>query len=274
MNKRKVHFTKIGSDEVKSKLNQIKSKGDTVTVWIKGRAVRETYTVIEIINAKKLKVYPTKTTHLMDNDVLFKFEAGGLNYFSTAKLYKDSNENAYFIDIGKEVFKSERRSSYRLLTYPAYDVKISFYVQDNYKGSNVVDIKTGTSQTGIFKSFLKIMGQKDANSSITEIIFRVQDISVSGVSFVIGKLDNKYFKKDETIENFKIYFDGEEFIVENARIVYVIDYIQADKKGLKQHKVGLEFSDVSTTMDSMIGKKINEILRSNESNDEFEDFIE
>lgn len=270
--KKKVHFTKIRTDEALKRVNNLKEKNGDIIVWLKGRAIRETYTVSEVYKEKRIKIYPKTTSHLADNNVLIKFSMAGQNYFTTADFKKDPESGFFILHFNDDFYKSERRSSYRLLVYPTYDVKIYFLVQDNYEGSNIVDINTGQSETGIFKSFLKIMGQDETQSS-NEIFYRVQDLSTSGVSFVIGGIDEKYFKESEQLHDFKIIFDGEEFIVSGARVVYVIDYIQMNKKGLKQFKVGLEFDSLSTTMDSQLGKKIADVLRKNEANEEFEDFI-
>lgn len=270
--KKKVHFTKIRTDEALKRVNNLKEKNGDIIVWLKGRAIRETYTISEVYKENRIKIYPKTTSHLADNNVLIKFSIAGQNYFTTADFKKDKENGFFILHFNDDFYKSERRSSYRLLVYPTYDVKIYFLVQDNYEGSNIVDINTGQSETGIFKSFLKIMGQDEAQGS-NEIFYRVQDLSTSGVSFVIGGIDEKYFKQGEQLHDFKIIFDGEEFIVSGARVVYVIDYIQMNKKGLKQFKVGLEFDSLSTTMDSQLGKKIADVLRKNEANEEFEDFI-
>lgn len=270
--KKKVHFTKIRTDEALKRVNSLKEQNGDIIVWLKGRAIRETYTISEVYKENRIKIYPKTTSHLADNNVLIKFSIAGQNYFTTADFKKDPESGFFILHFNDDFYKSERRSSYRLLVYPTYDVKIYFLVQDNYEGSNIVDINTGQSETGIFKSFLKIMGQDEAQGS-NEIYYRVQDLSTSGVSFVIGGIDGKYFKEGEQLHDFKIIFDGEEFIVSGARVVYVIDYIQMNKKGLKQFKVGLEFDSLSTTMDSQLGKKIADVLRKNEANEEFEDFI-
>jgi hypothetical protein len=271
--KKKVHFTKIRTDEALKRINNLKEQNGDIIIWLKGRAIRETYTVSEIYKENRVKIYPKTTSHLANNSVLIKFSLGGQNYFTTADFKKDPDTDFFILHFNDDFYKSERRSSYRLLVYPTYDVKIYFLVQDSYQGSNIVDINTGQSETGIFKSFLKIMGQGEESEEVNEIFYRVQDLSTSGVSFVIGSVDDKYFKEGEQLHDFKIVFDGEEFIVSGARVVYVIDYIQMNKKGLKQFKVGLEFDGLSTTMDSKLGKKITDVLRKNEANEEFEDFI-
>ena len=155
--KKKVHFTKIRTDEALKRVNNLKEKNGDIIVWLKGRAIRETYTVSEVYKEIGLKFYPKTTSHLADNNVLIKFSIAGQNYFTTADFKKDP-ESGFILHFNDDFYKSERRSSYRLLVYPTYDVKIYFLVQDNYEGSNIVDINTGQSETGIFKSFLKIMG--------------------------------------------------------------------------------------------------------------------
>lgn len=269
----KVHFTPLNRQELRSRIKSLISNNIELIIWIKGRAAKESYRALQLdADSQKITVKPYDSAQFVGKDILYKFEIAGSHYFGIGKLEKDSAGLVY-IKYERKLYKSERRSSYRLLTYPTYDVKTYFTVSDDYQGENVVDIRTGKSQTNIFKNFLKIIGQKDETATGL-ISLRVLDLSVSGLSFIIGELEKNLFKENTELKSFMISFDGEEFEIPKANVVYVVDYIQSEKKNIKQFKVGIKFSKVSINTDSRLGQKINKMLRENESNDEFEEFVD
>jgi hypothetical protein len=61
--------------------------------------------------------------------------------------------------------------------------------------------------------------------------------------------------------------------IPQVRIVYVVDYIFHGKKGQKKYKLGLHFENLPHAIDDLLGRKINELLRENDMNDEFEKFL-
>lgn len=270
---RKIHFTRINSAESSKKILQLKNSSGELIVWLKGRTVREIYSVIEVLSPTELKVYPVESSLLVNNELLFKFSVGGQNYFSTGKLTQLTSNGYYILDISNDFYKSERRSSYRLQVYPDYDVRVNLEIKNNVineNESNVVDFQTGLTQTGIFKNFLKLINLSNTENQSQ---YRVQDLSTSGISFIVGNKDKQYFQPNAKVSMIKIIFDNEEFEVLNTRVVYIVEFIHVLRKGLKEFKVGLEFDKVSTSLDSKLGMKIAEILRKNDSNEEFEDFI-
>src|SRR5690606_26230206 len=140
-----------------------------------------------------------------------------------------------------DIYKSERRTNYRLLTDPILKVFAFFKVDEEYIGQNVVDFRTKQSQTGIFKDFLKIVGG-DKNSLDKEgyLHFRVKNLSVTGLSLEIGELEKKFFVAGEKTGKMYLNFEGEEIMIPNAKIVYVLDMIGQKDKG-RIYKVGIQF---------------------------------
>jgi hypothetical protein len=60
-------------------------------------------------------------------------------------------------------------------------------------------------------------------------------------------------------------------MIPQVKVVYIVDYISRDKK-IKTYKVGLHFLNLTTTVDEMLGRKINELLRQIDFNKDFENF--
>lgn len=266
-----VHFRKVDESQKKNKLLVIKSNNIQITTWIKGQDYREEF-VVNHVNLEKLIIELTSTekSKLIDNEVLFSFEIQGMNYFGKS-LLKNISDNKYNIDFNGDLFKSERRSSYRLLTYPTYKIFANFQTNKKYQGSNIVNLKTGQSETGLFRNFLKLLSS-NVSSNDGDINVRVQDISVSGISLNIGEYEKDYLNKDDIIDNLKIDFLGEEFVIPTSKVIYKIDLIDG-KSNTKMYKVGIEFQELPMEVDNLLGIQLNRVLRENEENLDFEDFI-
>ena len=64
----------------------------------------------------------------------------------------------------QKLFKGERRSAYRLLTYPHHEVYIAIHIPDEeVDKSNVISLNSKMSQTNLFKNFLQIVDGDDNN---------------------------------------------------------------------------------------------------------------
>ncbi len=153
---------------------------------------------------------------------------------------------------------------------------MDFDLGEVYEAGKVVDIKKRESgQTGLFKNFLKLVGN-DTNSESPDatgkLKIRVQDLSTTGMAIHVGEIESKYFQKDLIYQNVEIRFSDEVIEVPAVKVIYVVDYISNDKN-LKKFKVGLHFHELPTTIDDQIGKKINRLLRENDFNKDFENFI-
>lgn len=242
-----------------------------VTVWIKGNKDKHNYKVfkfdkdrVEIVLDSKEKIFKPGQT------VLCTFELSGMNFFSEV-VFQESISGFTVLMFKNTLFKSERRSSYRLMTYPLYEVWAEFDLGEVYEGGKVVDLKTGNSQTGLFKNFLQLIDDK-SSEEVTNFKIRVQDLSTTGLSLHVGDLESKYFVKGFNFQNVKLIFKDEIIIVPEATAVYVVNFISPDKN-LKKYKVGIHFPNLPTTIDDLIGKKINALLRENDFNKDFENFI-
>jgi hypothetical protein len=181
------------------------------------------------------------------------------------------------LHFNSDLFKSERRTSFRLLTYPLYDVWADFDIGEKYQGaSNVIDLhskRTRGQQTLLFQSFIKLAeGKEETSQDLTHLKIRVQDISHTGMSIHIGELEMKYFVKDRTFHKVPIYFTDEIIEIPQVKVVYTVNFISNDKN-LKCYKVGCHFQDLPDNIDDLLGGKINKLLRENDFNKDFENFI-
>lgn len=266
-----VHFEKLDRLEKQSKLFQLTQRKNFVTVWLKGNSLREKYEVTDFAREKlELFIKSTPESTMLDKEVLYSFDLSGVNFFGKGKTKLIEGET-WSIDCASDLFKSERRTTYRLLTYPNYNVFAFFKINEEYVGQNVIDFRTKQSQTGIFKDFLRIVGDdKDSLDKEGHLHFRVKDLSVTGLALEIGELEKKFFTAGEKTGKIYLNFEGQEFSIPDAKIVYVIDVIGKENKG-RMFKVGVQFLKVDLGLDQKLGNLINKALRDVE--DEFEDFI-
>ena len=143
-----------------------------------------------------------------------------------------------------------------------------FKIDKNAETSRVINLSTRSTQKDLFKSFLKLVDSEEEGKEVLKI--RVQDISTTGLALHISELEEKFIAKDQIYKNLEIVFPDEKISIPEAKIVYVVPYI-AEK--IKKYKVGVQFINLSSTIDQQIGKKINELLRQVDSNKDFENFI-
>jgi hypothetical protein len=267
------NFTTLTEAEKNSKLWQLATHKGQCTLWRRGQKERVKFRVkdFEKENSKLiLHVEQGSPTH--GSDILGSFELKNVSFFFKSKIIV-SSPNTLVIDTSGEFFKSERRQNYRLLTYPIYDIDAYFSLPVDYQGGKVVDIRNKTSQTGLFRSFLKLVEPEASEKLGNRLRLRVQDLSVTGLSIHIGEIELPFFRTGEIIKDLEIDVAGEMFAIPLVKVVYVVDQIGHLESHQKKFKVGLRFEKLSQELDLRLGKKINELLRQVDANHEFEDFL-
>lgn len=265
-------FSKQAPSEAISRLSLLGSSRGTVTLWIKGTKDKFHFNVFKFDKERMEIVLDTK--HLVFNDgatVLCTFELRGMNFFSEV-IFKESVGGFSVLQFKNTLFKSERRNSFRLLTFPLYEVWAEFDLGEAYEGGKVVDLKSKVNQTTLFKNFLKIVENKQQEEEANVLKIRVQDLSTTGMALHIGELEAPYFQKDLVYEKVNIRFTDEVIQVPKAKIMYMVDYISNDKN-IKKYKLGIHFDGLPANLDDRIGKKINSLLRQNDHNKDFENFV-
>jgi hypothetical protein len=265
------YFSKLDPKEKESRLMQLGSSKGQVTIWKKGEKNRHNIPVLEfdknrnelILNTKD-EVYPRGTS------LLCSFELRGMNFFGEISCNRSIVDH-FILEFKKDLFKSEKRGSFRLLTYPIYEVYAEFDLGEAYEGGKVVDIKSRTNQTALFKSFLKLLEDRNDEKQHQTIKYRVQDLSTTGLSLQIGELEAQFFSKDFIYKDVSIIFKDQTIIIPEVKVVYLVDYVSGDKN-LKKYKVGLHFLNLPRIIDDQLGGKINKLLREIDFNKDFENF--
>jgi hypothetical protein len=268
-------FSKQDPTEALSRLSLLGHSKGKVIIWLKGKKDKYNYNVISFDKERMEIVLDTQDNLFsIGQTVLCAFELRGMNFFSEV-IFQVSISGHSVLQFKNTLFKSERRSSYRLLTYPLYEVWADFDLGEAYEGGNVIDLKNRNknSETGLFKNFLSLVDGKEDKSTDGQILsVRVQDLSTTGMALHVNEIEAEYFQKDVIFHDLKLRFKDEVITVPEAKIVYVVSFLSQDKN-TKKFKLGVHFDNLPTKIDDQIGRKINSLLRENDFNKDFENFI-
>lgn len=276
-NDNNILFKALDDPEKKSKLFQLANgkSSNIITVWKKGQTDKYKLKATDYIRAKSEIYFSGKFDEsLVGETLLMTFELSGLHFFGKCRLQKKSNLSPCLL-CDDEIYKSERRSNFRLLTYPHHKVYININVgKEEVEKSNVLSLSTGSSETGLFNNFLEILdesSEKTAEDFEGYLSFRVIDISVTGLSFQLGKIEKQFFTElNKELGMVYIDFNGDVIRVPEAKILYIVDKPLSNSKATL-YKAGIQFLNIDTNVDAQLARRINETLRSSEA--EFEDFI-
>ena len=266
------YFQDQTEKEKTSKLLQLASSKNDITIWCKGDTSRVKFNVNEFSKDRNELIVQTKSAAgLVDKEVLYSFKLSGLNFFGKGKL-KALNGKFYVLQATETLYKSERRNTFRLLTYPHQQVYIKLPIpEEEVEKSNVVSFNTKMSETNLFKNFLSLMDEKTKGKYRKGYFpFRVLDLSVTGLAFQTGELESEFFPSDKKIEEIFIDFNGREIAIPKCEIVYNVSILHSNTQQ-RTKKIGVRFLDIDTNLDEDLGKIINGALRDVES--DFEDFI-
>lgn len=264
------YFKHLTNKEKASKIHQVAKEKGSVTMWEKGSPQRLSVN-IHYFDKNENKLYlANKETKLVGKDILYSFSLAGLSFFGQAKLTKVGSE--LVMDCKGDLFKTERRKNFRLLTYPAHSVYVAIKLEGYAEQSNVIQMQTGMSQTGLFNKFLNMIGDEEGQKFETGYVpIRVQDISVTGLGIVVGEIEKEFIQQGMRTGPLHIDFGNERIIVDDAEVVYIVEAITGLSNS-KAYKVGIHFLNVTEEVDGKLGARINSLIRVTDDK-EFEDFI-
>jgi len=271
-----VYFDKLTLDEKQSKLSQLaRSVENKMTVWVKGSKTKYTFGPIGYNRASEnVQVIGDPHKDILNREVLVAFQISGLNFFGKCRLSHLESNKDILVNFSGDLFKSERRSNFRLLTYPHQNIHLFVKVPiEKNSNSNLISLATKTNEMNLFRNFLKLVGDtEDTKEREGHLKLRVLDISVTGLAIQLGEIEKSVFENlDADLGSMHLDFNGEMIEIPNGQMLYVLDFVAQDKK-TKFYKGGIRFVDIDTNFDEKISSIINQTLRKLEY--EFEDFLE
>jgi GTPase SAR1 family protein len=253
MSRAKINFIKLTTEELSNKIALLVSNHDRVIFWKTSPRYFEGFAGKFLVqNRIFLTLEKTDTTiRLNGESICLNFTLNDIDYFLRGKIIEQPDEEARItVELEEECFRMEKRSRERLLTYPVYDVYAYIKFQKKPK-PNVIFFNKGEQKTRDFFSEIDNI-QKNKISAMSEILtagdeedligFRVEDLSSNGLSF-FASAKEKELVLDEIEENFSLVlnFEMQIFNLEEAVIVYKMNYINSQFQGVPMYKVGINF---------------------------------
>lgn len=269
-----VYFNKLNEQEKESKLFQLLAMAKSeVLVWEKGSNDKLKVEIEGPLSSRmEVRVITSEIKKLLAKNVLVNFSLSGLNFFAQCECFE--HNEYYFLKFNGEFYKSERRSNFRLITDPHHDVYVHIETESQENDpSNVVSLKTKTSQTGLFKNFLNLVSEKnDSTINLKNALkLKVLDLSVTGAALQLGELEKTIFEgKSNEFGSLHLDFNGQFFTIPGAKVHYITELKRKSIVG-KVYKAGIEFIGVDTNLDEKLSAIINATLRGIDK--EFEDFL-
>ena len=270
--KTELTFQQLTEKEKLSKLTQVGRLNLLLTIWTKGSSQKYRVSCEEFM-PKDLRLICSGlgANDLLGKTVLYTFEISGLSFFGVGDLKKLA-KNRVALESNHKLYKSERRSSFRLLTFPHHRAYMHLPVTDDEtKSGNVFGIKSGMSETGLFKSFLNLIKSEEESGQLEgHAAFRALDLSATGVAVKVGAVEEGLFEKDKIVGPLALELNDEVVEIPEAQVVYKVDLVsQSGEKGA--FKIGFKFLGVDEALDQRLVRLVNSALKDFE--EEFEDFI-
>lgn len=277
----RVNFTPLSKIEVARNFEYLIKNKTSVVIWEKGNNQKEEG-IPTFYNEEKSRIsYSTVTkgkSEFIKKSILINFMIKGLNFFGKGKVIFDASLNTNVIELTDEFYKCERRSTFRLLTYPVHSVLAVFRIDENFEDNekaNLLDFSAGKEEMNddIFDQFISLISDGNPSTDEEQVVFRIYDISVNGVAITVGTLEKHYFIAGKILKNFNIVFNGEEFLIPKAKVVYLNPYTPGNKADVEQFKVGVQFLELPSEIDNRLGKVINKNMKVSDMKRIFEDFL-
>lgn len=275
-------FKLLLDKELHKRMRQLLEKTRKVTVWEKGQAQRTHFKCFQYFEKSKsisceLHDNPEQKSELLGKSLLINIEIVGVKYFGKCRLEYDDKGHYHIINID-ELYKSERRKNFRLLTYPHFDIYGVLDLGKNFskkEEGQILDFtKNNAEYSDIFSSFLSFVhDSENISSNEKQVVFRVHDLSVSGLGVKVGTLESNYFDEGRTFVEIDLVFSDEKFRIPEARVVYMQEHNNGPLKNVDEIKIGLQYINPSEQLDNDLARKINSLLRDTDVDESFEDFI-
>ncbi|PIK14120.1 hypothetical protein [Halobacteriovorax sp. JY17] len=245
----KEKFTGLNVSEITSKISSFINGEKPIRVWSKGeepvlafvRNYEKQVLTLDISNS-------LIESHQFSSRVFVNFSYNNVDYFAKGDLISDENGRV-LINLGEDVFKSEKRSNERLLTFPHHQVYAYFKVFSDENSSNIISLnRFNEAPSGALDSFVSERMKSIVNDhdGISELMgFRILDISSNGLSFCANNRETGYFVglEDDGDVEFTLMFEEKPYSLRCAEIVYIVDYVNARASKIPMKKIGVHFNE-------------------------------
>jgi hypothetical protein len=286
LSRAKINFIKLNHTELSAKIALLVSEASRIIFWkaapryYEGKAthfdVRQNKTYITIGDCNIHR-------RLTNERICLNFTLNDIEYFLRGIVIEQMEENLQMIlELEDECFRVEKRSRERLHTYPIYEV-YAYVKYQKQTTNNVVFFNKKEQQSTDFFSEIDNL-QKNKLQSLSNDLqmqesedlvgFRVEDISSSGLSFFANAKEKEHILDafGESKFTMILNFEMQVFNLEEANIVYKINYINSQLSGIPMYKIGINFKpspSVKRKIEDLSGITVDMV----DYQKEFEEFI-
>lgn len=251
----KINFIKLNQEELSAKIALLVSDGSRIIFW---KAAPRYYegkaTAFEIRQKKTYLTIGDCNIHLrlVGERICFNFIINDIEYFLRGQVMEQMEDNLQMIvELEEHCFRVEKRSRERLITYPVYEV-YAYLKYQKTPNTNVVFFNKKEQKSRDFfseidnlqKNKLKALSDELQVEDTEDLIgFRVEDISSSGLSFFASTKEKENILDTLLENNFSLMlnFEMQVFNLEEAHVVYKINYINSQFSGIPMYKIGITF---------------------------------
>ena len=282
----KINFIKLNQEELTSRVALLVSQHSRVIFWktspryYEGESIRfdvkssKTYLTIGKCNIHR---------RLVGERICLNFIVNEIDYFIRGQVVEQLEDHLEMvIELEQECFRVEKRNRERLVTYPIYEV----YAYLKFQKDNVDNVVFLNKKEHVARDFISEIDnlKKKKIQSLTsdleiedseEIVgFRVEDLSSSGLSFFTSAREKDLIIDKLGVDMFSLVlnFEMQVFTLENASIVYKINYINSQFAGVPMYKIGITFKP-SPSLKKKIEDNTGITVDLHDFQKEFEEFI-
>lgn len=283
------NFIKIETNDMVTKLARLASDKGDVSVWNKGensvsyRAVDSSLVDDETGKYVLINLFPEgDDTNFINKHILFSFSVMNVDYFGEGHFYHNDGEEFITIKLDSTIFRSEKRGSERLLTFPHHQVYAYFKITEvEEEMTNVIsltELKTKTkkekkgfdrmSETGTIQA-----AELEAGENEEVVGFRVLDLANNGISFLASETQKKFFLEERLFETLLLMFDGETYSLKNGLLIYNVDYVGGKKGEAPIYKLGIKF-DTHVKLSEKLKQALDKTSIIQTIRHDFEEFVD
>ncbi|MBL6988637.1 MAG: hypothetical protein ISR65_02620 [Bacteriovoracaceae bacterium] len=269
-------FIKLSRPETIRKISNLKSISN-VLIWQKTAAALSCDILQTSFEDNNAIIYLrcNQEDLIKVKDIYFmKLTIGPVAYFSKGTIQTTPHPvvGEFQLKLTESVFKHEKRDKERLLLFPHHEAYANFSVESGKSSSNNLLYlnKSEKSNVEMIKKFVEQKSEQGDNICR----FRVMDLSVKGISFIVNQTEFDYFfNKDSGGYDFSITLNKDEFPIKNASVKYRLDYIDSRFPAISMKKIGMHFERIGDLLNTTIKELLGQEFNNDGALKEFEEFV-
>lgn len=279
------NFVKIPINELATKFVSLADAKGQVKLWLKGE-VPVKHKAKDFINSKNpiLKFFKEDDFKPVKNKkIYYSFKHSGFEYYGIGLTTKSDAADEYHLELGVDVFRSEKRGKERLLTFPHHQVYAYFefvgakdLFRETSNKSNIISLEGFRNPLKEIKREVFTDPVKNFKKSVLDdddrmMGYRVIDLSSSGIAFLVSAREKMLFEKPLNTKVTLLY-NSTTFDLKSAKIVYLVDSLTGSTKGNPLYKLGMTFEE-NEKLSELVHRKLESSNVKEGAQQDFEDFI-